>query len=95
MAVKPFPRAGAFAVLNKEVGIIFQYPQVNSAGVDNDRAIDTLDEKSAEFHVLAPDGTTERVLRNVPVTSLRQATVKQIPARRRPSEAAARKYGYL
>lgn len=92
MGVKPFPRAGAFCVLDKKVGIVFEYPQVAQASPDTE--IVTLDHSSAEVHFLDSNGETESKIRNVPVGALSQAKLSQIPSKRRPTEAQAKKYGY-
>lgn len=98
--MKPFPRKGAFAVstLTGQVGIINQYPQENPVGVEDREGkthpIIKLDSGACEFHVLNPDGTTKEELRNVPVTEIRQAMVKEIPAKRRPTQQQQIKFGY-
>lgn len=91
--MKPFPREGAFCVLDKKVGIIFEYPQLNPSG-EGDGLVLAPDASSAEVHFLNPDGTTGDRVRNVPVRALSQAKLSQIPAKRRPSDAQAKKYGY-
>jgi hypothetical protein len=94
MAQKTFPRQGALA-FNKvtgTVGVIAQYPQ--QLGSDGVSQIVTLDNFNAEWHELNDDGTTKAEHRNVPVRDLRIATVTEIPRKRRPSEAQARKLGY-
>lgn len=101
MAVKTFPRASAFGVLKPtgQVGVIQQYPQQNPVGTE-DRAgksypIITLDHGACEFHILdATTGNTVSELRNVPIAEVRQATAKEIPAKRRPTAAQQLKYGY-
>lgn len=95
MAVKTFPRAGAFCVnrLTGDVGVIFQYPQQQGGGGE-DAPVVTLDYEVAEVHVLKTDGTTGAHYRNVPIRDLRQAKVSELPAKRRMSAAVAAKYGY-
>lgn len=102
MGQKSFPRPAAYAVnrITGEVGVIQQYPQLvgqqeadqQSAGGAN--LISSLDWQAAEFHTLKSDGTTAAEYRNVPIRDLRIAKVSEIPAKRRPSEAQARKFGY-
>lgn len=95
MAVKAFPRAGAFCVnrLTGDVGVIFQYPQEQGGGGEGSPVI-TLDHEVAEVHVFKKDGTTQAEYRNVPVRDLRIAKVSELPAQRRMSAAVAAKYGY-
>ncbi len=88
MGVKPFPRQGAFCVIDKKVGIIYEYPQVIPGEVD------TIDANSAEVHIIDSKGETESRHRNVPVAALTQAKLSQIPAKRRPTDAQAKRYGY-
>lgn len=91
MSVQPFPRAAAFCVLDKKVGIIHEYPQMNyNAEFD---AMEP-DPTSAEVHFIDTKGETTSQVRNVPVRALSQAKLSQIPAKRRPTEAQAKKYGY-
>jgi hypothetical protein len=102
MAVKPFPRAGAFAVLDglggPRVGIIHEYPMQVTAGAEdrdgNVSPITKLDASTCEFHVLDADGTTKAELKNVDIERVRQARISEIPRKRRPSEVQAKKFGY-
>jgi hypothetical protein len=94
---KPFPRNGAYCHLKPtgEVGIVHQYPQQNGGGADEDGSpIVTFDPATAEVHVLNDDGTTRAEYRNVPISEIRQAKLKEIPTKRRPTAAQAKKYGY-
>ena len=94
MAQKLFPRQGAIA-FNKvtgTTGVIAQYPM--QVGSEVDGGIVTLDNFSCEWHELNDDGTTKGEHRNVPMRDLRIATVSEIPRKRRPSEAQARRLGY-
>jgi hypothetical protein len=93
MGVKPFPREGAFCVLDKKVGIIFEYPQINSAG-SGESNVDQIDTQSAEVHFINEKGETTERVRNVPVGAISQAKLAQIPSKRRPTDAQAKKYGY-
>jgi hypothetical protein len=100
MAVQPFPRAGAFAVLKTtgQVGIIHEFPQQNPVGTEDrdgkTHPIITLDQESCAFHTLKADGSTDAELRNVPVSEVRQAKAKEIPSKRRPTAAQIVKFGY-
>ena len=91
-SVKPFPRQGTWCVLDKKVGIIHEHPQINSGGPGG---VDTIDFDSAEVHfVNEKTGDTTSVARNVPVAALSQAKAAQIPAKRRPEAAVAKRLGY-
>jgi hypothetical protein len=94
MAQKTFPRQGALA-FNKvtgTVGVIVQHPMLVGSAVEG--GLVTLDNFMCEWHELNDDGTTKAEHRNVPLRDLRIATVTEIPRKRRPSEAQARKLGY-
>lgn len=91
MGVKPFPRQGAFVALDKKVGIIFEYPQLNYNG-EADAMVP--DASSAEVHFMDAKGETTEQVRNVPVRALTQAKLSQLPAKRRPTEAQAKRFGY-
>jgi hypothetical protein len=90
---KPFPRAGAFAVVGNKVGVIFQYPQLV---VPQGGKIETLDWEHAEFHEMDSNGETrdDGKHRNVPVAKLRIAPLSAIPKSRRPTATQAKKFGY-
>ncbi len=97
MGAKIFPRAAAFCVnrITGDVGVIHQYPQEEGGGQEKDGSpVITLNHEVAEVHVLNTDGTTGAQYRNVPIRDLRIAKVSELPAKRRMSEAMARKYGY-
>lgn len=90
--VKPFPRQSAFCTLSGKVGVIYEYPQINRAGGDS--SVDTLDYESAEVHFMDAKGETNEVVRNVPVRALTIAKLSQIPAKRRPTDAQGKRFGY-
>jgi hypothetical protein len=93
---KPFPRAGAWAVLADKVGVIHQYPQVTvSYDPDTKERLETVDPSSAEVHFTNDVGETVEEARGVPVDALAQATFEQIPAARRPSPELAQALGYV
>ena len=93
--VKPFPRESAWCVLGKKVGVIYQYPQQSPSVDAQGNTTVRYDVESAEVHFVDAKGETSETVRNVPVASLTQAKLAQIPAKRRPTAVQAKYLGYV
>ncbi len=73
-----FPRRGAWATVSGRTGIIAE-----------------ITDKVAELHVVDDKtGETTQVVKDVPVESLAQATLAEIPKSRRPEPKHGARFGY-
>ena len=103
--MKQFPRAGAWAVLpDGRVCVINELPQITVAFRPIDppseeapnatERVERRDYTLAEVHLADEHGEHAGALRDVPVESLVQATLEQIPEARRPDPDRAASLGY-